>query len=97
MEPLSLHIPRSRESGRITRKPRSLETFSAQDPATSGPNIVTSVSARLFLVLTSRLVVLPDVEALDTGEPVAVLLGAVLSRQAPVLVWECVQGEKRTG
>ncbi|XP_029788867.1 small integral membrane protein 30-like [Suricata suricatta] len=38
-----------------------------------------SVSAQLFLVLISLLLVLPVVEAVEAGDAIALLLGVVLS------------------
>lgn len=43
------------------------------------PSIMTSVSTQVFLVLISLLLVLPVVEAVETGDAVALLLGVVLS------------------
>ncbi|XP_044613303.1 small integral membrane protein 30-like [Equus asinus] len=40
---------------------------------------MTSVSTQVFLVLISLLWVLPVVEAVETGDAVALLLGVVLS------------------
>ncbi|NP_001420518.1 small integral membrane protein 30 [Equus asinus] len=40
---------------------------------------MTSVSTQVFLVLISLLLVLPVVEAVETGDAVALLLGVVLS------------------
>uniref|UniRef100_UPI004038F1C3 small integral membrane protein 30-like n=1 Tax=Callospermophilus lateralis TaxID=76772 RepID=UPI004038F1C3 len=43
------------------------------------PNIVTSVSTQLLLVLISLLLVLLVVETLETGDAIATLLDVVLS------------------
>lgn len=43
------------------------------------PIIMASVSAQLFLVLISLLLVLPVVEAVEAGDAVALLLGVALS------------------
>ncbi|XP_023367359.1 small integral membrane protein 30-like [Otolemur garnettii] len=51
-----------------------LGTFSPQDP-----NIMPTVSTYLILVLTSLLLVLPVVEAVEAGDAMALLLGVVLS------------------
>ncbi|XP_058384630.1 small integral membrane protein 30 [Diceros bicornis minor] len=40
---------------------------------------MTSVSTQVFLVLISLLLVLPLVEAVETGDAVALLIGVVLS------------------
>lgn len=40
---------------------------------------MTSVSTQLFLILTSLLLVLPVVEAVEAGDAIALLLGVVLS------------------
>lgn len=43
------------------------------------PNIMNSVSTQLILVLTSLLLILPVVEAVEAGDAIALLLGVVLS------------------
>lgn len=53
---------------------RFFEPFCLQDP-----NIMTSVSTQLLLVLISLLLVLPVVEAVEAGDAIALLLGVVLS------------------
>ncbi|XP_028611795.1 small integral membrane protein 30 [Grammomys surdaster] len=45
----------------------------------SDPNIMNSVSTQLILVLTSLLLILPVVEAVEAGDAIALLLGVVLS------------------
>lgn len=55
-------------------KPSALKIQPSQ-----GPNIMTSVSTQLFLVLIPLLLVLPVVEAVEAGDAIALLLGVVLS------------------
>ncbi|VFV47858.1 transmembrane protein [Lynx pardinus] len=73
------------ESDRIIHKyflwifkfPSKLSALKIEIP--ENPNIMASVSAQLFLVLISLLLVLPVVEAVEAGDAVALLLGVALS------------------
>jgi len=55
-------------------KPSALKNQIPEDP-----NIMTSVSTQLLLVLISLLLVLPVVEAVEAGDAIALLLGVALS------------------
>nr|XP_031542607.1 small integral membrane protein 30-like [Vicugna pacos] len=68
-----------RESGRIIQIPLSLKTLAFNIQPLQELNIMLSVSMQLCLVLFSLLLVLPVAEAVEAGDAIALLLGAVLS------------------